>query len=601
MIRKFTKDIYSVRSYYLKNKKKVLKFLSLASLYLFLAMAIVGFRILYPYHLLFSLPFLILGIRYTFSTFLLNKNKITRSASYLIIKKIIVKYEKIIFIVAIICIILYIFSRVLPSDADPFQHMKKEEVTFYVDQSVDVATVLIDRLETTGTELLESGLLEKREFTVDELFELKSKWNQFLHAAKDSEDVTDVHRYFGKISYFSMPSEHAKSFVISYSLYIKKFELFSKIIKKVGSNERVTKALNEYSSAFGAKNSYYDVRDRHIGHETFLRRNLGRAYISFLELTIDETDFGKNYDTLLRENKKSYRYLFTNLFNTLGAVAVNYGDDVENGLFNSWFPIQKNVANTMGNINISKRHTALITHEQIAEMKPTLRPGDIFVERRNWYASNVGIPGFWPHAALHVGTLEEANTFFKELFPRNGSNSFGELVKNEYPRLYEKYQGKDDAGYSYAVIEGQAPGIILQSLEESASADYIGVLRPRLSKEHILKAVLRSFENYGKPYDYNFDFETRDEIVCSELVYDAYLSHSDKMGITFKLGVTSGRKMVSPNDMVKKFYDEKGTEKQELDFVYFIDGNESLERAFTKDENSFSTSWTRPKFSKFQE
>ena len=398
-----------------------------------------------------------------------------------------------------------------------------------------------------------------------------------------------------------MLDEHAKSFVISYSLYLKKFVLFSRIIKKVGSNERVTKALNEYSDVFGAKNSYYDVRDRHIGHETFLRRNLGRVYISFLELTVDDTDFGENYATLLRENKKSYRYLITHLFNTVGAVAVNYGDDVENRLFNSWFPIQKNVANTMGNINISKRHTSLISLDQIAIMKPVLKPGDIFVERRNWYASNVGIPGFWPHAALYVGTLEEANAFFKELFPRNDFNSFVDLIKNEYPRLYEKYQGKDDSGYAYAVIEGQAPGIILQSLEESASADYIGVLRPRLDNEDTLKAGLRSFENYGKPYDYNFDFETRDEIVGSELVYDADLPRNGKKGITFELSVTSGRKMVSPNDMVKKFYEENGTEKQELDFVYFIDGNESLERAFVKDENSFSTSWTRPKFSKFQE
>lgn len=601
MFKKIIKDIHAIRSYYLKNKKKVLKFLSLAFLYIFLAMAIVGFRVLYPYHLLFSMPFLVLGIRYTFSAFLLNRNEVTRSASYSIFKKILKKYEKIIFILVTIGIVFYIFSKVLPSDADPFQDMKKEEITLYVDQSIGLATVLLDRLETTGNELLGSGLLEKKELSIDELSELQSKWNQFLHAAKDSEDVTDIHRYFGKISYFSMPDEHAKSFVISYSLYLKKYELFGRIIEKVGTSERVTKALNEYSDVFGAKNSYYDVRDRHIGTDTFLRRNLGRAYISFLELTVDDADFGNNYATLLRENKKSYKYLTTHIWNTVEAVAINSADNVENGLFNSWFPIQKNVANTMGNINISKRHSAFITHDQIVEMKPLLRPGDIFVERRNWYVSNVGIPGFWPHAALHVGTLEETNTFFKDLFPRDGFNSFKDLVKNKYPRLYEKYQGKDDSGYSYAMIEGQAPGIILLSLEESASADYVGVLRPRLSKENVLKAVLRSFENYGKPYDYNFDFETRDEIVCSELVYDAYLSHNGKKGITFELGLTSGRKMVSPNDMVKKFYDEKGTAKQELNFVYFIDGNESLEKAFVKDESSFSTTWTRPKFSKFQE
>lgn len=123
------------------------------------------------------------------------------------------------------------------------------------------------------------------------------------------------------------------------------------------------------------------------------------------------------------------------------------------------------------------------------------------------------------------------------------------------------------------------------------------MLRPKIEKTDTLKAVLRSFENYGKPYDYNFDFDTRDEIVCSELVYDAYLSMNDKKGVNFPLEITSGRKMISPNKMVEKYFNERGLPGKELDFVYFIDGNESLLRAFVKDESAFSTSWTRPKFS----
>lgn len=601
MLPDIIKDIRTIKTYYAKNKKKVLKLLLLASLFLFFAMAIVGFRVLSPYHFLLSLPFLVFGIRYILAAFLLDKNKVTTSASFLFAKKTIIKYDKILFIIALIYITLYIFSQVLPNDANPFLGKNKEEITFYVDQSIDISTVILDRLETTGNELLDSGLLGKKELTTDEVIELQSKWNEFLHAAKDSEDVTDVHRYFGRISYFSMPNEHAKSFVISYSLYLKKFEFFEKIIGKIGNNGRVVKALNEYSDVFGAKNSYYDIRYRHVGHETLLRRNLGRAYVWFLEKTVDGDSFGENYATLLRENKESYRYLVAHTISTANIMAMRYGDDVENGLFNSWFPIQKNVANTMGNIKVSSRHTALISLDQITTMKPFLEPGDIFVERRNWYASNVGIPGFWPHAALYLGTLQEANMFFEEVFPFDGYNNFAELVNNRYPDFYKKYQEQDASGHEYAVIEGQAPGIIVQSLEKSASADYVGVMRTRLAKEDILKGILRSLGNYGKPYDYNFDFETRDEIVCSELVYDAYLSHVGKKGINFELSFTSGRKMISPNDMVKKFYEEKGESNQELDFVYFIDGNETLGRAFIKDENAFMSSWTRPKFSKSQE
>lgn len=64
---------------------------------------------------------------------------------------------------------------------------------------------------------------------------------------------------------------------------------------------------------------------------------------------------------------------------------------------------------------------------------------------------------------------------------------------------------------------------------------------------------------------------------------------------------TAGRRIISPTDMVKKFADERNKEDRELDFVYFIDGNEELKKAFVKDEEAFANSWERPKYSWFQE
>ena len=373
--------------------------------------------------------------------------------------------------------------------------------------------------------------------------------------------------------------------------------MFGKIIERVGNNERIIKALNENSPVFGRKNSFYDIRNRYVGHSTFLRRNLGRAYMSFLEKTVDTTSFGEDFLSLSRSSKNSYQYIISNTLNTTNIIAHKFSDDIENSLFSGWFPIQMNVADTMGKIHVSGRHVNFITYEQVQAMKEELDPGDIFVERRNWHVSNVGIPGFWPHAALHLGTPTEANEYFKDQFPYEGYISFTELINDRFPDFYKKYTTTDESGYPYAVIEGQAPGIILQSLEKSTMADYVGVLRPRLTKEEKLKAVLRAVANYGKPYDYNFDFETRDEIVCSELVYDAYLPGNGSKGLNFELTLTSGRKMISPNARIEKFYYEQGTVNQELDFVYFLDGNEDLQKAYPKDENAFLTSWTRSKFS----
>ncbi len=591
----------NVRRYYYTYKRKIIRNVILGTLFLLAAMAIVGFRVFYPYHFLFALPFLLIALRYKIAIFIFGAKYAQKTHAYAHVRRILMKYGWLLFIALTLCICLYILGQIVPRDQNPFAAMSEEEVQTYVDQSLDASVIHLDHLLITGNTLLESNLLTKTQLTADELTELTKMWNEFLSAAKASEEITDVHRYFGHISYWSARDAHTKSFVIAYALYLKKYEMFSRIIETVGANERAVKALNEYSDAFGGKNSYYTIRNQHTAHETLLRRNLGRAYIGFLEFTTDTQSFGEDYDALVRTAKESYLYLRSHIGETTATVAITASDTIENTLFKGWFPIQKNVADSMGKVIVTNRDTHFITREQVAEMRPYLEPGDIFVERRNWHLSNVGIPGFWPHAALYIGSLHDAETFFSDIFPFEGYQNYRSLIEERYPALYIDYTQNDSMGDPYAVIEGQAPGIILQSLEKSAMADYVGVMRPRLTKEERLRALLRAFENYGKPYDYNFDFETRDEIVCSELVYDAYLPTSKSKGLTLPLTRTSGRLMISPNALVEKFYAERGTDAKELDFAYFLDGNESLQKAFVQDENAFLTSWTRSKFSHLQE
>ncbi len=598
--------VYSVHMKLIKDwgalkKQKAITHVLLAALFLFLAMAVIGLRFFYPYHFFVSLPFLALAVMHTYRLFRIGKSGLTKTKRYGKIQSFVFKYHAYFFVLLFVLLSSYIISRIIPSDQHPFENLSDAEVVTYVRESLDLSILHLDRLEITAQELVESGLLKKNTLTANELATIGVKWNAFLDAVRDSEEVTDIHRYFPQISYFTLQDSHAKSFTISYSLYLKKYEMFGIILETTGNNERVIKALNEHSSVFGGKNSYAHIRERYVDKDSFLRRNLGRGYGWFLEQTVDTSDFGEDYNALVRSSKNSYRYIITHLPKTAGIIAQKYQSDVENSLFKGWFPIQMNVADAMGKVHLSMRHTTFITREQVAEMRPSLQPGDILIERRNWHLSNVGIPGFWPHAALHLGTLSEADKYFSEIFPYEGYKSFSELLQNRHPVFYENYTQVTEEGDPYAVIEGLAAGIILQSLEKSAMADYVGVLRPLLTKEEKLKSLVRAIGNFGKPYDYNFDFETRDEIVCSELVYDAYLPHNDSRGVNFELAVTSGRKMISPNMMVEKFYREQGTEKQELEFVYFLDGNEQLEKAFVKNVDAFMESWKRSKFSNLQE
>jgi uncharacterized protein YycO len=143
--------------------------------------------------------------------------------------------------------------------------------------------------------------------------------------------------------------------------------------------------------------------------------------------------------------------------------------------------------------------------------------------------------------------------------------------------------------------------VVAQTLPVSADADFVVVLRPLLSKQDKMLALLKAFANTGKPYDFNFDFDTRDAMVCSELVYDAYYERlPEKQGLQMETSVVNGRPIVSPFDIATKYVTERGTDAQELQFVYFLRSTESTDEAYVSDESTFVESLTWSKFSFLQ-
>ena len=71
------------------------------------------------------------------------------------------------------------------------------------------------------------------------------------------------------------------------------------------------------------------------------------------------------------------------------------------------YGVQSLVSTWMGDTKLREPGKALISHDQVKELSAKLQPGDIFLERRNWYVSNAFLPGYWPHAALYVGTPDD--------------------------------------------------------------------------------------------------------------------------------------------------------------------------------------------------
>ena len=127
-------------------------------------------------------------------------------------------------------------------------------------------------------------------------------------------------------------------------------------------------------------------------------------------------------------------------------------------------------------------------------------------------------------------------------------------------------------------------------------ADSAAVLRPRIPSEHLPEVIAQAFSHLGKPYDFEFDFFSTDKLVCTELVYRCCGAD-----VNFPLVEVLGRKTLPPTEIVRKFSTERGKQNADLQFVAFLDGEESQGKAKWSDEEEFARSVNRPSLTWLQE
>lgn len=229
-----------------------------------------------------------------------------------------------------------------------------------------------------------------------------------------------------------------------------------------------------------------------------------------------------------------------------------------------------------------------ITNKHLEQIRPELMPGDIVVERTEWRISNFLYPGFWKHSFIYTGTLAEMDDYFNGSKVINGSVS--DYLRENMPEVYEAYAVKH-GDYDANMIESKKLHVRIGPIEDYGRSDYLGVLRPRLSKDIKLRAILKALSFAGKFYDLLFDYSDNSTLACSELIYFPYSKSYSEGGLDLKLAKVLWTAALLPNDLVRKY----GLERDgggELDFVLFIDSDkENLTEI--KDETGFIRSWQR--------
>lgn len=403
--------------------------------------------------------------------------------------------------------------------------------------------------------------------------------------------------YYGLYKAAPGGEENPLPFFLAYAAFLAQYHYALEFIERMEENPAMHVMLNEPVPELGlAEGSYASLKFRFL--------NLVRG-AEFVRLEVLYQVYEKQGKNPLAEGMTEDRAAIWQAGRGKGPqlTFANAARIVGDLGFTAWFPVQKEVSRMLGDIKVWRPGETLISPEQIRRLGEKLEPGDILLERREWYASNVGIPGFWPHAALYIGTARQRDAYFSDPATRawlssqgSGDGTLDDLLARRFPEKYRLSHTPREENHPPRVIEAVGEGVVFTSLEHSGAADSLVALRPRLSQKAKARAIIRAFHYSGRPYDFNFDFRTDAELVCSELVYKAYEKTGDGEGLTMPLREVLGRPLLSPNDIVQLFDEQYGGPEQQLDLVHFLDGREWRGGAIVGDEATLRRSWQRPKW-----
>jgi hypothetical protein len=266
--------------------------------------------------------------------------------------------------------------------------------------------------------------------------------------------------------------------------------------------------------------------------------------------------------------------------------------------FRKWFPLQKELSEWAGDTRVAPQERRLIDDSHLEAMRKVLQPGDIVLERRNWYLSNIGLPGFWPHAVVFTGSPADIRASFDddaEVRARYGGK-FTEYLEKKYPKVWATMAISDAHGKPMGVIEAISEGVSVASFEHSCGADYIAALRPNVPAVTRALAIERAISYVGRPYDFDFNFTTDDQLVCSELVVKAYEPEATSKGIRPLWARIAGRSVVTPTELAKLFAAERTQPNPQLSFVYFLEGLEREHTSRATNADALAATLARPKW-----
>ncbi len=310
----------------------------------------------------------------------------------------------------------------------------------------------------------------------------------------------------------------------------------------------VREKLNEPAPHFGIPGGTYDhvqksltspVHAWHLYHAlTFFRKNQGRL----LATAADDPELREVLKIIARLQDRLGISPETFALARTRVHARSLRTSIgRNLLGRALYGLQKYVSSLMADRYVKTGHEPGLPTDIDAQLEKELKPGDIIVVRKEHAFTNYFLPGYWPHAALYIGTLPELKN----------------LGLHEHENVQSRWNTIETVDPSRAgrVLEALKDGVRIRSVSCPFRSDAVAIIRPQLSPGDVADAIGRGFFHAGKGYDFDFDFARSDRLVCTEVVYRSYEGIG---GISFELTRRAGRMTLAAEDLLQKAINKDG-------------------------------------------
>jgi hypothetical protein len=399
---------------------------------------------------------------------------------------------------------------------------------------VDPALIYQDRLSDLQT-LVEQSLVARSEMLVvsnrlrvdrdaplssRDLVTLKSGTESYLNLRERLYDIANAYECAVDAdeellqAFDIAPELRLKALMLSLGAALTLYDNYLLGVLHFEQDDRLRRVLNDPDMGFGLVAN--KLAEATLAANSVEVRHRARRAIEFYETEKSifsgvHEDSDEAYLMQLIESSPSYNYvrkirvgeIAGNKFQAFERIAIDStaegaatGMDLLSGLF----------GNSVGLFE-SRKGKLYGDEDALKKIQAQLQPLDILLEKTPFRLTDKLIPGHFGHVAIWTGSQAELID----------SGVWDELIVNQYA---------DEIDSEHRIIEALRSGVQLSRLEDFLNVDDLVILRPIFDESSrradAQEALLMAFRQVGKKYDFNFDVNTTDKIVCSELAYISF-------------------------------------------------------------------------------